>query len=114
MNLHKKRVGDVIVIYLVGRFDIYVSANIENEIFAIIEEEPDCHILLNLQEIDQITSPGLKVFISLQKKFEKTRNRLKLCNMSETVKAFFEVIEIIDDFEVHKTEELALKSFVDE
>jgi anti-anti-sigma regulatory factor len=42
---------------------------------------------------------------------KETKRKLKLCNMNNAVKKIFEVVELMDMFEVHETEEEALRHF---
>ena len=111
MDLQTKRVGDVIVIYLKGRLDVHLSADIEKEINRIIKDEPQVHLLLNLAEVEYMSSSGLRIFVSTMRILKESQRKLKLCNMNNAVKKIFEVVELMDMFEIYDSEEEALKSF---
>lgn len=111
MELNTKKVGNVIVIYLAGRLDVHLSADIEKEINAIIQNEPDTHLLLNLSDVEYMSSSGLRIFVSTMRILKDLKRQLKLCNMNSAVKKIFEVVELMDMFDIYDTEEEALKSF---
>jgi len=111
MNLNIKRVDNVVVVYLAGRLDVHLSAEIEKEINKIIQNEPDMHLLMNLQNVEYMSSSGLRIFVSTMRILKEQKRMLKLCNMNNAVKKIFEVVELMDMFDIYDSEEEALKSF---
>ncbi|MFW5770864.1 MAG: STAS domain-containing protein [Spirochaetota bacterium] len=111
MDLQTKKEGDVIVIYLKGRLDVHLSADIEKEINRIIKDEPQVNLLLNLADVEYMSSSGLRIFVSTMRILKESQRKLKLCNMNNAVKKIFEVVELMDMFEIYDSEEEALKSF---
>ena len=111
MNLNIKRVDNVVVVYLPGRLDVQLSAEIEKEINKIIQNEPDMHLLMNLQNVEYMSSSGLRIFVSTMRILKEQKRMLKLCNMNNAVKKIFEVVELMDMFDIYDSEEEALKSF---
>ena len=111
MELKTKKVDNVVEIFLSGRLDVHLSAEIEKEINNIIQNQPDKHLLLNLKEVEYMSSSGLRIFVSTMRILKESKRKLKLCNMNSAVKKIFEVVELMDMFDIHETEEEALKSF---
>ncbi|TFH42354.1 MAG: anti-sigma factor antagonist [Chrysiogenales bacterium] len=111
MNLNVKRVDNVVVVYLAGRLDVHLSAEIEKEINKIIQNEPDTHMLMNLNDVEYMSSSGLRIFVSTMRMLKEQKRHLKLCNMNNAVKKIFEVVELMDMFDIYDTEDEALKSF---
>jgi len=111
MNLNIKRVDNVVVVYLAERLDVHLSAEIEKEINKIIQNEPDMHLLMNLQNVEYMSSSGLRIFVSTMRILKEQKRMLKLCNMNNAVKKIFEVVELMDMFDIYDSEEEALKSF---
>ena len=109
-----KKVNNVIVIYLKGRLDVHVSPELENEIADALNSEPNCHILLDLADVDYMSSSGLRIFVATMRMLKETKRELKLCNMNETVRQIFKVIDTIDMFDIYDNEENALKMFPDD
>ena len=111
MDLETKKVDDVIEIFLAGRLDVHLSADIEKGINKIIEEEPDFHLLLNLKDVEYMSSSGLRIFVSTMRILKESKRKLKLCFMNNAVKKIFEVVELMDMFDIYENEEEALESF---
>ncbi|OHD63590.1 MAG: anti-anti-sigma factor [Spirochaetes bacterium RBG_13_51_14] len=111
MNLNIKRVNNVVVVYLAGRLDVHLSAEIEKEINKIIQNEPDTHLLMNLNDVEYMSSSGLRIFVSTMRILKEQKRMLKLCNMNSAVKKIFEVVELMDMFDIFENEDEALKSF---
>jgi anti-anti-sigma factor len=111
MNLNIKRVDNVVIVYLAGRLDVHLSAEIEKEINKIIQNESDTHLLMNLNDVEYMSSSGLRIFVSTMRILKEQKRQLKLCNMNNAVKKIFEVVELMDMFDIYDSEDEALKSF---
>jgi anti-sigma B factor antagonist len=111
MNLKTKKVGNIVVVYLQGRLDVHLSADIEKEINKLIKDDPDSHLLLNLAGVEYMSSSGLRIFVSTMRILKESNRKLKLCSMNNAVKKIFEVVELMDMFEIYETEEEAIASF---
>ena len=111
MNLQTKNVNNVIVVYLQGHLDVHLSADIEKEINNLIKEQPNTHLLLNLSGVEYMSSSGLRIFVSTMRILKESNRKLKLCNMNSAVKKIFEVVELMDMFEIYESEEEAIASF---
>ncbi len=110
MKLKTKKVRDIIIVYLAGRLDVQLSADIEKEIQKTIESEPDCHFILNLKDINYLSSSGIRIFVSTMRILKERDKKLKLCEMDNNAKKIFEIVELMDMFDIHDTEEQALNS----
>lgn len=111
MDLKTRKAGNVIVVYLFGRLDVHLSADIEREINKIIKDEPTSNILLNLQDVEYMSSSGLRIFVSTMRILKESNRKLKLSNINNAVKKIFEVVELMDMFDIHETEDEAVLSF---
>lgn len=109
MSLETRAAGDSIVAYLKGRIDVHMASEIESHLQKIIKDSPDFNIVLNLKDVEYMSSSGLRVFVSIMRLLRETNHSLKLTNLSVAVKKVFEVVELMDMFEIYETEEAALK-----
>jgi len=81
--------GDVVVIGLDGRLDTATSADFD---FALESHaEKPTRLLVDLTGIQYVSSAGLRVFLMLAKKLQKSDGKLVLCNMSATVREVFDI-----------------------
>ncbi len=111
MDLKTKKVDNVVVVYLAGRLDVHLSADIEKEINKIINDDPSSNLLLNLSDVEYMSSSGLRIFVSTMRILKETKRKLKLCNMNSAVKKIFEVVELMDMFDIYESENEALATF---
>ncbi|MCB1139964.1 MAG: STAS domain-containing protein [Leptospiraceae bacterium] len=108
MSLKVKESGSHIVVYLSGRMDVHLASEIENELNDIIQKNNQKNIVLNLDDVEYMSSSGLRVFVSLMRTLKESGRNLKLCNLSLAVRKVFEVVELMDMFDIYESEEEAL------
>lgn len=111
MKLRSKTYDNIIILYLTGRLDVQNSIQIEKEINHIIQKEHNYHLLLNLEDVRYMSSSGIRIFVSTMRLLNGKNKKLKLCNLSNSVKKIFEVVELLDMFEVYDSEEEAIKCY---
>lgn len=109
MNLNLKKSENIAIIYLEGRLDVHLSADIEKEINKLIENDPKSNLLLNLKDVEYMSSSGLRIFVSTMRILKEGNRKLVLCNMNNAVKKIFEVVELTDMFDIFNSEDEALK-----
>lgn len=110
MNLQNKKMDNAIVMYLSGRLDVHLSADIEKEINQLIKDNPDLNVVLDLKDVEYMSSSGLRIFVSTMRILRDNQKQLKLCNINSAVKKIFEVVELMDMFDIYDSEEAALAS----
>jgi anti-sigma B factor antagonist len=110
MSLSVKEVGDNLVVYIGGRMDVHLAAEVETEIGRVIQQVRSGSVILNLDDVEYMSSSGLRVFVSLMRTLKDSNRKLKLCNLSNAVRKIFEVVELMDMFDIYDTEEEAMAS----
>ena len=76
-----------LTIYLTGRIDSNTSQKIEDEIVSIIEGKTFNELILNFENIDFVSSAGLRVIL----RFKKKHSSLKIINVVPEVYDVFEM-----------------------
>lgn len=109
MELNLKKNGNAIIIYLEGRLDVHLSADIEKEINKLIAAESASHFILNLKDVEYMSSSGLRIFVSTMRILKERKRKLVLCNMNSAVRKIFEVVELTDMFDIFNNENDALE-----
>ncbi len=110
MSLKIKDTDKFVVVYLAGRIDVHLASEIESELNELIEKNSSKSFLLNLADVEYMSSSGLRVFVSLMRSLKESGRNLRLSNLSVAVHKIFEVVELMDMFEIFKTEDEALKA----
>lgn len=103
-----KESGDNLVVYLRGRLDVHMSGEVEKELQKTIEETPGKSLVINLAEIEYMSSSGLRVLVAIMRLLKSNNQSLRLCHLNAAVKKIFEVVELMDMFDIYETEEEAL------
>ncbi len=114
MDLKTKKIGNITEIFLSGRLDVHLSADIEKGINNIFETHPESDLLVNLKDVEYMSSSGLRIFVSTMRVLKESKRKLLLCSMNTSVKKIFEVVELMDMFDIYPNEEEALKAFKNE
>jgi anti-sigma B factor antagonist len=76
-----------------------------------IETHPKINLLLNLENIEYLSSAGLGNLVGLLKKSRRSSGQFKLCRLQEPILELFEVMRLTKIFEIFETEEAAVRSF---
>lgn len=103
-----KKEKDHVIVRLKGRIDVHMATQIENFLMNLIEENPKENLILNLSEVEYMSSSGLRVFVSIMRILKEKNRMLKLSNLSLAVKRVFEVVELMDMFDIYNDEQEAL------
>lgn len=89
LQINESNEAGVIVLELVGRLDTATAADLD---FAA---EPHLDgpnkLLIDLGGIQYVSSAGLRVFLMIAKKLQKTQGKLVLCNMTAPVREVFDI-----------------------
>ena len=104
MDFNTKKVDNNVIINLAGRLDVHLSAETEKAINALIKSESSSNFVLNLNDVEYMSSSGLRIFVSTMRVLKESKRKLVLCNMNEAVKKIFEVVELTDMFDIFDTE----------
>lgn len=97
MTIKTERIDSATVIKLQGRLDTTTAPELETAINT--EGDELKKLVLDMKELDYISSAGLRVLLTAQKKMMK-QGELKLINVTETVMDVFEMTGFSDILEI--------------
>jgi len=106
----EKKADGVLVIYLNGRLDAGTAGGLQQEISQLVQDGEE-RLLINFENLDYISSAGLRVLITTVKLLKSRQGKLVLSSMSSSI---FEVLKISGFtaiFNICDTEEQALAAF---
>lgn len=93
MTIEIKRSAEKTTIELVGRLDTTTAPALEKTITEDISDVKN--LVLNLKELEYISSAGLRVLLSAQKKFQKI-GYMRVTNVCEEIMEVFEMTGFAD------------------
>ena len=93
LNIVKTGSGSALTVALEGRLDTGTAPQLEAELKDALEGVAD--LTLDLEKLDYISSAGLRVLLSAQKRMNK-QGEMKIAHVGETVLEIFEVTGFSD------------------
>lgn len=96
------REGEVFVVSVNGNVDASNAPELESEINEIISEG-NHKIVLDFKELNYISSAGLRVLLSTQKRLKPKNGELKLCELNTEVERIFTMAGFNRLFQIEKT-----------
>lgn len=93
MIINKTEDGAKNTLELAGRLDTTTAPQLETEVNSIGEDVSELE--LNLKELDYLSSAGLRVVLSAQKKMAK-QGKMIVTNVNESIMEVFEITGFAD------------------
>ncbi len=81
------------------------------EIGQYIDKNEKSKILVDLENLEYLSSAGLGNLVGLLKKSRKTNGVFKLCSLQDSIKELFQVMRLDKIFEIHDSQDTALAAF---
>lgn len=93
MTIEKKLDGSILEIALQGRLDTITSPQLESEMITALDDITE--LILDLAGLEYISSAGLRVLLTAQKKMNK-QGTMTIRNVNSAVMDVFEVTGFVD------------------
>ena len=90
MKIQKEKINDILIFSLNGRFDSNTFREFEKEIFNEIEKR-SYFIILNLEQLDYISSAGLRAILRVTKSLKNFAGKLVICSIPDSIAEIFEI-----------------------
>jgi anti-anti-sigma factor len=110
MEITTRQVYDVLVVDMSGRLDSR-AAGFGNDEMARIYKSHAKSVLVNLKDLEFITSAGLRVLLVAAKLYKSSSGKFKLCEANPEVKQVLETCGFDSLVDLYATESEAIKSF---
>jgi anti-anti-sigma factor len=94
------------IVYPKGHFDATSAGHAEKTIIEIVEKADS--LIFNLNELQYVSSAGLRVFLVVAKKMKAKNSPLHFCCLNQNVKQVFEISNFHTILEIHDSEKDAL------
>lgn len=110
MEIKTRRVDQVLVVEITGKLDTQNSGPASEEMARIVQDG-NSKILLNLRNLEFLSSAGLRVLLRTTKLLPEPEGRMMICQAKGVVKEVLEISGFDDFIDVHDTEAVALEAF---
>ncbi len=108
MNVQITSSNDSTIVTVEGRLDTMSAGTFEEKLLPLIETTKN--MVINLAELDYISSTGLRVFLIAQKKIQQAGGKLSLCALKPSIREIFDIAGFSTIFAIFSDEEAALGS----
>jgi len=109
MEITRTETNGIVVVAVQGRLDTITSVALEADLLQLASEKGH-RIVVDLSELDFISSSGLRVLLTAGKKSKSVYGRIVLCALTDHVKQVFDVAGFTMLFTVYTSQEEAVKS----
>lgn len=99
-----------IIVSLKGRLDANTSPELEKTLLAALDAG-EKNFIVNLSEIDYVSSVGLRVLLMSAKKAKSAVGKVVLCSLNEHVQEVFEIAGFTAIFPIFASLDEALTNF---
>lgn len=90
MEFAQEIAGDVVVAKLAGRLDSGSAAAAEEQLMRLVGSNTP-HLVIDLSQLDYVSSAGLRVLLIVARKVQQAQGRLALFGLSSGVREVFSI-----------------------
>jgi anti-anti-sigma factor len=108
MEIATRKEGGAMVVSVTGRIDAVTAPEFEKRLSALIAGG-DIVLLLNLNDLEYISSAGLRSILSTAKQLKAKEGKLLFSGLKGPVKDVFKISGFGSIFQIFETEEEALR-----
>jgi anti-sigma B factor antagonist len=109
MDISTRQAGSATVIDVVGDITLYNSPQMRKVLLDLLKEKRVARVIVNLKSVRYIDSAGVASLVEGLKVSRDMKSGFALYGLSRTTREVLELTRLIKVFEVHETEEEALR-----
>ena len=103
MIIKQEEKNGIISLAIAGRLDAVSSVEADKEFNKVLDAGKD-KVLINLKELEYISSAGLRVLLVVAKRMQQKGGKVCLCTLAENVKEVFEISGFSSIFKIFEKE----------
>ena len=100
MIIDADRDGGTVVARPTGRIDSSNSRDFQSGLEAAVDES-DTALILSFENVDYISSAGMRVLLLTARALRKNRTKIVLCSMNESIRAVFKISGFDKIIDIH-------------
>ncbi len=102
MQLNTDKHNDILIIEAPNRIDALNASEFETAILELLEQH-NGNVIIDLKNLEYVSSAGLRVFLVMAKTQEKKQHQLTLNAMQPFIKEIFEVTGFLNLFSLSES-----------
>jgi anti-sigma B factor antagonist len=112
MNIKQESAGNIVILALNGRLDTLNFSLLENELNQLVEKNQK-DIILDCQNMDYVSSSGLRILLKALKQVKAVQGRFTICNLQPQIIQIFKISGFDHLFELYPVRNEAIASYTD-
>lgn len=109
MNVDINTNGNIVIISIEGSIDSKTAGELQSQIMGKVSESDN--VLLNLTEVDFVSSAGLRVLLMIYRQIKSKNGKVILVGVSQEITDVMSMTGFINFFEITDTIDNALNLF---
>ena len=109
MDISEDRKADTVVLALSGRLDSTTANTFEKKLLSQIESG-ERRFVINLAQLDYISSSGLRVFLLAAKRLNSANGKILFCSLQSPVREVFDIAGFSSVFSIYGSDDDAIKN----
>lgn len=102
---------DIYIIKLEGVINVQMSLDFEGWLNSFFLEKNPKKVIVDLSQVQHISSSGLRVLVSFYKKIISLQGKLVLVGLNQNLRKIFKIVELDTVFEIYDSIEEAKSKF---
>ena len=103
MELKEQKKKDTIILAVKGRLDTTNYGELEKKLTGLFDNN-NKNVLLNFQELDYVSSAGLRVLLLFLKRAKAKNGNLAICDLKKNIEDIFKISGFNTLFEIYDTQ----------
>jgi anti-sigma B factor antagonist len=112
MRLTERKMGDIIIIDLVGKMVSNDDSGLLKARVDDLLQQGVRHLVFNLGEVNKVDSTGLGELVACYVAVLRKKGTVKLANTSRKIQDLLMITKLVTVFDAYETESAALASFI--
>jgi anti-sigma B factor antagonist len=110
MEIFQENNNEAEVFSIKGSLDSNTAAEFETSLYSAFETGKK-NVILNLEDLDYISSAGIRVMLKATKDLKKIEGKIVLCSLQDYVMEVFDIAGFVGYLNIVKTLDDALENF---
>ncbi len=110
MEIATRQSGNATIVDVTGDITLYSSPEMRKVLLKLLREAHSPHVVVNMKSVKYIDSAGVASLVEGLKVSRDLKSRFALYGLSRAAREVLELTRLIRVFEVHETEEEALRA----
>jgi anti-sigma B factor antagonist len=109
MQISTRQIGNSTVVDAVGDITLYNCPEVRKVLLALFKEKHAKRVIVNLEKVRYIDSAGIACLVEALKVSRELKSEFALFGLTPTTRQVLELTRLVKVFEIHNTEEEALR-----